>query len=143
MPKKKFEPSFAAGVLIVDGVNILGVSRQPYQRRKINHDWGLPGGHAKLFENPYDTAVRELREETGLQAGQLAPLVTVPPEVTGSLPFHVYRPLSVVTGKLKTHTREGLVRWCSPEKFLRVHDPAVSLRESNRYILYWGLGWVV
>lgn len=141
--RSKFEPSFNAGVLIVDGTLILSVSRQPYEWHKNSYDWGLPGGHAEPFENPYDTAKRELTEETGLQVHQLAPVLTVPPEYAGGRPFHVYRPTTIVWGQIKQHTREGVVRWMSPDRFVRVHNADVSVAESNRYILYWALGWQV
>ncbi len=36
------------------------------QRRGDNHKWGFPGGMLELGETPQMTAVRELKEETGL-----------------------------------------------------------------------------
>lgn len=139
----KFVPTFAAGVLVVQGDELLAVSRQPPRGTGQVYDWGLPGGKAEPIETPYMTAQRELLEETGLYAHGLEPLITVPAEIAGGMPFHVYRPVTVVTGKLKTTTREGRVRWLNLETFLRMHDPEVSVRESNRFILYWGLGLIV
>lgn len=57
-------PTYSAGALAVierdDGAILL--IRQVYRR-----DWGLPGGLVKRLEAPADAAVREVREEVGLQ----------------------------------------------------------------------------
>lgn len=142
MPPKTqpFVPQYAAGLLIFADAQILAVSRQNKGSRKKPHDWGLPAGHAAVFERPYETAVRELREETGLTALRVKPLITVPPEVTGGLPFHVYLPDGPVIGKPFRETREGLVSWVTLARFLNVVDLEKSVVQSNRFILRYGLG---
>lgn len=46
-----------------------------HQYSKVKHDvyWTFPKGHPEGDESPEETAVRELREETGLVADQLFP----------------------------------------------------------------------
>ena len=39
----------------------------PTSRHFIPGSWDLPKGHMELGEQPYDTMVRELREETGIE----------------------------------------------------------------------------
>lgn len=35
-------------------------------QRRSNGEWGVPGGSSHLFENPAQTVIREVKEETGL-----------------------------------------------------------------------------
>ena len=55
-----------AGVLLLD---IQG--RVLLQHRTDSHDWSTPGGACELGESLEQTARRELKEETGLEVGEL------------------------------------------------------------------------
>lgn len=44
--------------------------------RSDTNNWGIPGGSMELYETIEETAIRELKEETGISANQLE-LVTV------------------------------------------------------------------
>ena len=71
--RAKVETS-AGGVVLrtIDGVVHALVIRDPYQK------WGLPKGHSEDGESPVETALREVREETGLDDLALGPeLVTI------------------------------------------------------------------
>jgi 8-oxo-dGTP diphosphatase len=58
------DPKVAAGVLLVQDGKILLVRRtmQPHARQ-----WTIPSGFVNAYEDPADAAVRECREETGLE----------------------------------------------------------------------------
>jgi 8-oxo-dGTP pyrophosphatase MutT (NUDIX family) len=42
--------------------------------RRAVHEWVLPKGHIEADERPEQAAVREVREEAGVQAGIVAPI---------------------------------------------------------------------
>lgn len=64
----KTEHHRSAGGLVVQGSRILLISTQAGRR------WQLPKGHIEEGETPEQTAVREVREETGVTGRVVAPL---------------------------------------------------------------------
>jgi 8-oxo-dGTP pyrophosphatase MutT (NUDIX family) len=64
----KTEHHRSAGGLVVQGSRILLISTQSGRR------WQLPKGHIEAGETPEQTAVREVREETGVTGRVVAPL---------------------------------------------------------------------
>jgi 8-oxo-dGTP pyrophosphatase MutT (NUDIX family) len=75
--------------------------------------WVAPGGKVEPGESPYECALRELREETGLRASKLyfRGLVTeVSPRPDWQWMLFLYVATSV-TGQLVGDQREGAFRW--------------------------------
>lgn len=64
----KTEHHRSAGGLVVHDRRILLISTQEGRR------WQLPKGHIEIGETPEQTAVREVREETGVTGRVVAPL---------------------------------------------------------------------
>lgn len=63
-------PTFSAGSIVLiegEGGRVL-LLRQSYRR-----DWGLPGGLLARRESPQDAALREVREEVGLDVELVGP----------------------------------------------------------------------
>ncbi len=58
----------SAGTVIVDDGRVLVL------RRTDRDEWVLPKGHLEPGERPEDAALREAREETGLEVRLVAPL---------------------------------------------------------------------
>jgi 8-oxo-dGTP pyrophosphatase MutT (NUDIX family) len=67
----KTEHHRSAGGLVVHGARILLISTQAGRR------WQLPKGHIEPGEVPEETAVREVREETGVTGRVVAPLSAI------------------------------------------------------------------
>jgi len=66
---KEGEKHFTASVWIT-------TNKKPKKILLLHHKklgrWLQPGGHIEIFENPVDTAIREVSEETGLDISFLA-----------------------------------------------------------------------
>jgi len=65
------EPTHAGGVVYQEGTPPLYLVVRPRRRRD---EWVLPKGHIEPGESAEEAAVREVREETGVEAELVTPL---------------------------------------------------------------------
>lgn len=75
MPEARSVPrKMSAGVILVDAQGrVLMQLRDSDPAIMFPDHWGITGGAAKTGETPEDTARREVREETGLDLGEMEP----------------------------------------------------------------------
>ena len=64
----------AAGILLVRGTQILLQHRAPWVHN--GDTWGIPGGARDSHETVLDAAIREAKEETGIDPACLTPIET-------------------------------------------------------------------
>ena len=62
----------AAGILLVRGTQILLQHRAPWVHN--GDTWGIPGGARDSHENVLEAAIREAKEETGIDPVHLTPV---------------------------------------------------------------------
>jgi 8-oxo-dGTP pyrophosphatase MutT (NUDIX family) len=112
----------AVGVLPVDEfgrVWLVGQYRYPLGA----YSWEIPEGGCPEGETPEATALRELREETGIEAGRLEPVATV----------HLSNSVSDEVGYIfrATELTEGP---SAPEGCERIHVMRVEWEEARRML---------
>lgn len=102
--------SLGAGVIIVESGKVLLTKREDFEV------WCLPGGRVDVGESLAETAVREAREETGLEV-ELTRLVGAYSEIGSWNDWHfVSFAARVVGGILQTQVDEVLdIRYFSPD----------------------------
>ena len=69
MSQESLNPRVGVGVFVFkEGKFLMG------QRRGAHGagSWSVPGGHLEFNESPEETAIREVREETGLEIGNVS-----------------------------------------------------------------------
>lgn len=102
------------GVLVVDNGRVL------LGRRKGAHGsgtWALPGGWLELKEEFEECALRELEEETGLTAADVAPERTVLPVIANNVMDKGVHSVTVfVRCGLRAAAAAKKVRVCEPKK---------------------------
>jgi mutator protein MutT len=108
----------SCALLINDQGKILGVSRKD----DLN-DWNLPGGKAEPGETPEDTAIRETKEETGLDISNLVSVRKVRREGGVVSYFH-----ADFSGQIAS-SEEGAVRWLHWNDLLR---PENTFHKTNQ-----------
>ncbi|TMK95192.1 MAG: NUDIX hydrolase [Actinobacteria bacterium] len=74
MPMKTRSEFSAGGVVVRDDPGGVEVALAARRTRKGDLAWGLPKGVIERGEQPEQTALREVQEETGLQAEIIGPL---------------------------------------------------------------------
>lgn len=73
MTQTELVPRPAVGVVVLRGDSVLLIRRKNPPRQG---EWSIPGGKQEAGETIRETAVREVREETGLEI-ELGPLIDV------------------------------------------------------------------
>jgi len=98
--------------------------------------WTGVGGKTKFFEEPLESCLREVREETGVDIEpKLAGIITTINKAEGSKWFLFVYVANGFRGELK-QSREGILEWVNEEKmyekdlaFIRVSLPYILHRE--------------
>lgn len=103
----------AGGVVFREG-RVLLVRAKP-----APHDWVLPKGHIEQGEAPAETAVREVREEAGVEAapGAEAGVLEFVSPKSGRV-RSLYFVMRYVRDTAREDDRE--IRWCAIEEALRL-----------------------
>jgi 8-oxo-dGTP diphosphatase len=87
--------------------------------------WVAPGGKIEAEESPYEGAIRELAEETGLvvRAMRLRGIVRTVAPARGHSALHFLYAVTEFSGILAAETREGRLRWWSVEQAVQLPMP--------------------
>ena len=104
----------AAGILIVRGSEILLQHRAPWVHN--GDTWGIPGGARDSHESVLEAAIREAKEETGIDPVHLTPIQTFSDD-HGSWRYDTviaYATDELVAHELNDESHE--VRWVEIEK---------------------------
>ena len=81
--------------------------------------WSFPGGHVEEQESFLDSAVREIKEETGLTVENLTPCGVIhwSHKKTGARYLVFCYKTSTFSGELIVHSEEGTHQWVTVEEF--------------------------
>jgi 8-oxo-dGTP diphosphatase len=107
--------------IVLNKKNEILLAKRSYADDPINryHDyWGLPGGRIEENEQPSETAIRETKEETGINISLLSdrPIVMSCIEATGNHIIKLAYIAKYIGGKIDTKDKgTSDVKWFSKE----------------------------
>jgi 8-oxo-dGTP diphosphatase len=116
------KPILATMVYCLEGDKVLLMHRHKQPNKGL---WIGPGGKVNPGESPYDCAVRELREETGLEAHRLhyrAMVTEVSPRPDWQWLMFLYVATDFA-GRLVGDEREGRLSWWTIPEALQLPIP--------------------
>ncbi len=126
-------PIVGVGIVCLRGDDVLLVRRTKPPREG---GWSLPGGRQKLGETVRDCALRELLEETGIEAG-IGPLLDVVDSITpgdGGRPAYHYTLVDFAaewrSGEVRAGGDAADARWFAPAEL-----GALELWDETRRII--------
>lgn len=128
---KKGQREFTASVWILSKTKptkVLLVHHRKYNK------WIQPGGHIEKFENPIDAAIREVKEETGLDIHFLKPYLQQTPD--GTTKF-LKAPDFLLEQKITAHNGEAEHFHIDLQYIVKIDEQVLkhSMKESH------GIGW--
>jgi len=94
-------------------------------------NWGLPGGKAEPREEPIQTAVRELFEETGIRIEANA-LMLIYENTVVEFTVKTFYNYEYFTETELVSSHEGTAKWVYPEELIK---PTCTFAEYNRAVL--------
>ena len=124
-----YHPQVAAAVFIHDAERVLLIKRAVEPERG---KWALPAGYVDAFEDPRQTAVREVREETGLDV-RVTRLVDVfhSTHRPGASIIIVYA-AEVTGGELQPLDDAEAVEWFGPDEL-----PELAFESTRKIVAAW------
>lgn len=124
------EKHFTASVIIVSEEN---PKRVLLVHHKKHNNWLQPGGHIEQFENPIETAIRETKEETGIDIAFLKEKIQKIDDFASSLPI----PDFILEETIPAYNIEPQHFHIDLFYIVRVPFQEVSFQEKESH----GIGW--
>ncbi len=119
----------AAGVLVEREGKVLLVRRRMGLRQGA---WSFPAGFVEFDEHPAETAVRECREETGLEVEVTGLLDVIGPEPQGAANITIVYRARIVGGALQAGDDADEVGFFAPEAL-----PPLAFRATEIALAKW------
>lgn len=127
------DPKVAAVAFIHNNSEVLLVRRamEPEKGK-----WALPGGYVDANEDPRHAAIREVKEETGLEVAitRLLDVIFIPPSngENSVRPIVIIFEATVIKGKIQPQDDVDKVEWFTPDNL-----PELAFKSTYQTIQQW------